>query len=96
MERGTLSEQRNPDGSEHLATMELVRLAVPKRVFTFSQLRFVADRLTWLYQNRQLIGGLEFEDEPQTLRFFLGTLRPLGDWQEKLLRKFLQDMPSGL
>ena len=96
MERGTLSEQRNPDGSEHLSTMELVRLAVPKRVFTFSQIRFVADRLTWLHQNRQLIGGLEFEDEPQTLRFFLGTLRPLGDWQEKLLKKFLQDMPNGL
>jgi tryptophanase len=96
MERGTLSEQRNPDGSEHLSNMELVRLAVPKRVFTFSQIRFVADRLTWLHQNRQLIGGLEFEDEPATLRFFLGTLRPLGDWQEKLLKKFLQDMPNGL
>jgi tryptophanase len=96
MERGTLSEQRNPDGSEHLSTMELVRLAVPKRVFTLSQIRFVADRLTWLHQNRRLIGGLEFEDEPQTLRFFLGTLRPLSDWQEKLLKKFLKDMPSGL
>ena len=34
MERGTLSEQRNPDGSEKLANMELVRLAMPRRVFT--------------------------------------------------------------
>jgi tryptophanase len=37
MERGTLSEQRNVDGSEPLAAMELVRLALPRRVFTLSQ-----------------------------------------------------------
>jgi tryptophanase len=96
MERGTIAEQRNPDGSERFADMELVRLAVPKRVFTLSQIRFVADRLTWLHQNRQLIGGLEFEEEPPVLRFFMGRLRPLGNWQEKLLEKFLLDMPSGL
>ena len=34
MERGTVSEDRNPDGSEHFADMELVRLAIPKRVFS--------------------------------------------------------------
>ena len=96
MERGTLSEQRNPNGSEHLALMELVRLAIPKRVFTFSQIKFVADRLTWLHQNRKLIGGLEFEDEPETLRFFLGKLKPVGDWQQALADKFKRDMPSGL
>ena len=96
MERGTLSEQRNPDGTEHLALMELVRLAVPKRVFTLSQIKFVADRLSWLHQNRKLIGGLEFEDEPETLRFFLGKLKPVGDWQRALADKFKRDMPSGL
>ncbi|MDL2214018.1 tryptophanase [Clostridia bacterium OttesenSCG-928-O13] len=96
MERGTLSEQRNPDGSEHLANMELVRLAIPKRVFTLSQIKFVADRVIWLHENSHLIGGLEFEEEPDTLRFFLGRLRPVGDWQEKLAAKFLEDMPSGL
>ena len=96
MERGTLSEQRNPDGSEHLASMELVRLAIPKRVFTFSQLKFVVDRISWLYENRKLIGGLEFEEEPETLRFFLGRLRAIGGWQKQLAGKFLEDMPSGL
>jgi tryptophanase len=96
MERGTLSEQRRPDGSEKLSDMELVRLAVPKRVFTFSQIKFVADRLIWLYQNRKLIGGLTFEEEPETLRFFFGRLRQLGGWQEKLTQKFAADMPSGL
>ncbi|MDR3204497.1 MAG: tryptophanase [Deltaproteobacteria bacterium] len=96
MERGTLSEARNPDGSEHLSSMELVRLAVPKRVFTLSQLKYVGDRLGWLYENRSLIGGLQFVEEPSTLRFFLGRLAPIGDWQGKLKAKFLEDMPSGL
>ena len=96
MERGTMSEQRNEDGSEHLADMELVRLAMPKRVFTLSHIKFAADRLIWLYQNRHLIGGVEFSEEPPTLRFFLGRLRQIGDWQERLAEKFLKDMPTGL
>jgi tryptophanase len=78
MERSTLSEQRNPDGSEVFSSMELVRLAVPKRVFTLSQIKFVADRLDWLYKNRSLIRGLQFDEEPETLRFFLGKLFPIG------------------
>ncbi|MDR1873044.1 MAG: tryptophanase [Deltaproteobacteria bacterium] len=96
MERGTLSEQRNPDGSEHHSPMELVRLAMPKRVFTLSQVKYVADRLEWLYKRRDLVGGLVFIDEPKTLRFFLGRLKPVGDWQEKLVAAFKKDMPSGL
>ena len=96
MERGTLSEQRNPDGSEHLSEMELVRLAIPKRVYTLSQVKYVADRIGWLYENRHLIGGLEFVEEPKVLRFFLGKLQPTSDWQEKLVAKFEQDMPNGL
>lgn len=96
MERGTLSEQRNPDGSEHFSEMELVRLAMPKRVYTLSHVKFVADRIGWLYENRHLIGGLEFVEEPSVLRFFLGKLQPVSDWQEKLVEKFEADMPSGL
>ncbi|MCL1863839.1 MAG: tryptophanase [Defluviitaleaceae bacterium] len=96
MERGTLSEQRNPDGSETPAHMELLRLAFPKRVFTLSQVKYVADRLTWLYENRQLIGGLEFTEEPRVLRFFFGRLKPIGDWPEKLYKKFRQDFGDSL
>jgi tryptophanase len=96
MERGTLSEQRAPDGSERFSPMELVRLAIPKRVFTLSQIKFVADRLDWLHKHRDLVGGLEFEDEPKTLRFFLGRLKPIGDWRERLVAAFKKDMPSGL
>ncbi|MCL2047302.1 MAG: tryptophanase [Defluviitaleaceae bacterium] len=96
MERGTLSEQRNPDGSETLAHMELLRLAFPKRVFTLSQVRYVADRLAWLYENRELIGGLIFEEEPRVLRFFFGRLKTDGNWPEKLIKKFRADFGESL
>lgn len=96
MERGTLSEEKNPDGSEHIASCELVRLALPRRVFTLSQVRFIADRIAWLYENRNLIGGLKFVEEPAVMRFFIGRLEPIGDWQEKLVAKFKEDFQDSL
>ena len=88
MERGTLSEERNPDGSERFASMELVRLAFPRRVFTLSQTEYVIDRVKWLYDNRHLIGGLRFVHEPKTLRFFTGILEPTSDWTNKLAKAY--------
>ena len=96
MERGTLSEQREPDGTERYAELELLRLACPRRVFTLSQIKYCIDRVTWLYENRDLIGGLDFYEEPSVLRFFFGRLRPIGDWQERLARKFRQDFGDSL
>ena len=92
MERGTLSEQRNPDGSENPAQMELLRLAIPKRVFTLSHIKFAADRIGWLFRHRERIGGLRFVEEPETLRFFLGRLEQIGGWQERLAEAFEGDM----
>jgi tryptophanase len=91
MERGTLSEERNADGSERLASMELVRLALPRRVFTLSQTEYVIDRVKWVYDHRRLIGGLRFVHEPATLRFFTGRLEPIGDWPEKLAAAYEAD-----
>lgn len=96
MERGTISEQREPDGSETFANMELVRLAMPRRVFTLSQVKYVIDRVIWLYANRHLIGGLEFTEEPEILRFFYGRLAPVSDWQQKLLAQFRKDFGDSL
>jgi tryptophanase len=96
MERGTLSEQRNDDGSERPAVMELIRLAIPKRVFTLSQIKFTVDRLTWLFNNRHLIGGLEFVEEPKVLRFFFGRLEPIGNWPEVLAEQFRKDFGDSL
>jgi len=96
MERGTLSEKRLADGTQKFAEMELVRLAFPKRVYTFSQVKYTADRLAWLYQNRKLIGGLEFVEEPKVLRFFFGRLKPVGNWPERLAKKFREDFGESL
>ncbi len=96
MERGTLSEQRDENGNETFASMELLRLALPRRVFTLSQVKYTIDRIEWLYNNRDLIGGLRFTEEPSILRFFFGRLAPVSDWQEKLVAKFRSDFGDSL
>ena len=96
MERGTLSEQRDENGNETLANMELLRLALPRRVFTLSQVMYTVDRISWLYENRRLIGGLKFVEEPKVLRFFFGKLAPVTDWQNQLTAKFRQDFGDTL
>ncbi len=96
MERGSLSNQRDEYGNETYADMELLRLAIPRRVFTLSQIKYVEDRMVWLYENRELIGGLKFVYEPSVLRFFMGKLEPTSDWPEKLLAKFRKDFGDSL
>ena len=76
--------------------MELLRLAMPRRVFTLSQVKYAVDRIAWLYENRHLIEGLQFEEEPKILRFFLGRLKPISDWQDKLVAKFREDFGDSL
>ncbi|MDR2963514.1 MAG: tryptophanase [Bacteroidales bacterium] len=96
MERGSVSNQRDEYGNETYADMELLRLAVPRRVFTLSQITYVIDRLHWLYENRELIGGLKFVYEPAVLRFFMGKLAPTSDWTQKLMAKFRADFGDSL
>jgi tryptophanase len=96
MERGSISNQRDENGNETYADMELLRLAVPRRVFTLSQIKYVEDRLVWLNGNRRLIGGLRFVYEPPVLRFFMGGLEPVSDWPQKLMAKFREDFGDSL
>ena len=96
MERGTISSVRLEDGSDLLADIELMRLAFPRRVFTLSQVEYAVDRLLWLYRNRDLVGGLEWEKEPKVLRFFVGRLKAKGGWPEKLIAKFRADFGDSL
>ena len=91
-----MSEQRDDDGNETISNMELVRLALPRRVFTLSQVKYAVDRIVWLYENRKLIGGLSFVEEPRVLRFFFGKLAPVSDWQTKLVAKFREDFGDSL
>jgi tryptophanase len=96
MERGTVSSVRDKDGNDIPADVELLRLAFPRRVFTLSQTMYVIDRVNWLYQNRQLVGGLKFVEEPAVLRFFNGRLAPTSNWPEKLVAKFREDFGTSL
>lgn len=96
MERGSVSNQRDEEGNETYADMELLRLAVPRRVFTLSQIKYAIDRLAWLHKNRELIGGLKFVYEPPVLRFFMGKLAPVSDWPQKLIAKFKEDFGDSL
>ncbi len=96
MERGTMSEDRDEEGNETLSNMELVRLAMPRRVFTLSQVKYAVDRVAWLYENRHLIGGLKFVEEPSVLRFFFGKLTTTSDWTQELMAKFREDFGDSL
>lgn len=96
MERGTISSVRDENGNDIMADVELLRLAFPRRVFTLSQTKFVIDRVKWLYDNRELVGGLEWIEEPPLLRFFMGRLKAKTDWPEKLMAKFKADFGESL
>jgi tyrosine phenol-lyase len=88
MERGTISMDRDEHGNDVLSDLELCRMAVPRRVYTMSHVDYVVDRLAWLHEHRELVGGLEFYEEPPVLRFFTGKLRALDNWGAKLADAF--------
>ena len=56
VERGTMSEDRDRNGSELTARMELVRLAIPRRAFTIGHIEYVAERVAWLHRHRTSSG----------------------------------------
>ncbi len=78
MERGNVSKGRNPEtGDNYRPPLELVRLTIPRRVYTQDHLRGVAEGIIRLYQRRDEIHGLKFVYEPKKLRFFQGRFEPL-------------------
>jgi tryptophanase len=95
MERGTVSMDRDAQGRDVYADLELARLALPRRVYTLSHIEYTVDRLTWLYGHRDLVGGLRFVEEPPVLRFFFGRLAPLRDWDTALAQAFEADFGPG-
>ena len=58
--------------------LELVRLAIPRRVYTNSHMDVVADSVIRVHQRRRDIGGLEFVYESPTLRFFMSRFAPIA------------------
>jgi len=57
------------------AALELVRLAIPRRVYTQSHIDYVAEVVIEVYQNRQQIRGLEITEEAPLLRHFTAKLK---------------------
>ena len=47
--------------------------------------------MKWLFDHRELVGGLRFVHEPATLRFFTGVLEPTSHWPEKLAAAYRAD-----
>jgi tyrosine phenol-lyase len=79
MERGTVSAGRDPQtGENRHPSLELVRLTVPRRVYTSRHLAMVARSITDVYERRDDATGLEIVVEPTYLRFFQARFRPLA------------------
>ena len=57
--------------------LEMVRLAIPRRVYTASHLRYVADALIDLYKNRDKVRGLRIVRESPFLRHFTARLEEI-------------------
>lgn len=73
MERGNVSKGRNPvTGQNFRPALELVRLTIPRRVYTRDHMKAVAEGIIKLYEKRHTIRGLQFTYEPEHLRFFQG------------------------
>ncbi|CVK20864.1 MULTISPECIES: tyrosine phenol-lyase [Sporomusa] len=78
MERGIISAGRAKDGNHHYPKLELVRLTIPRRVYTYAHMDVVAESVIELYQKRDSIKGLEMVYEPPVLRFFTARFEPLA------------------
>jgi tryptophanase len=76
VEIGSVMFGRQPDGSEKPASMELVRLAFPRRVYTQSHVDYLAEVLLHVNQLRERIRGVRLVEAPPVLRHFSARLAP--------------------
>ncbi len=71
MERGIVSAGRNKTtGAHNYPKLELVRLTIPRRVYTQAHMDVIAESVEYVYSNRAAIKGLKMVFEPKYLRFF--------------------------
>jgi tyrosine phenol-lyase len=78
MERGIVSAGRNKEtGQENKPALELVRLTIPRRVYTQAHMDVVAESVLAVYEQREKIRGLRMVHEPRYLRFFQARFEPL-------------------
>jgi tyrosine phenol-lyase len=78
MERGIVSAGRNPKtGKNYYPKLELVRLTIPRRVYTQAHMDVVAESVIDVFNRRKKINGLKMIYEPRYLRFFQARFEPL-------------------
>lgn len=77
MERGIISAGRDEKGNHRYPKLELVRLTIPRRVYTYTHMDVVAESCINLYQRRESIKGLRFVYESPVLRFFTARFEPI-------------------
>ena len=79
MERGIVSAGRDPEtGKNRRPKLELVRLTIPRRVYTQAHMDVVAETVWDVYERRNEICGLKMVYEPEYLRFFQARFEPLS------------------
>ena len=71
-EIGTAMFGLHPDGSEQPAHMDLVRLAIPRRMYTQAHMDYVIEVVARVYGNRDNLRGMKFIRQPRALRHFTG------------------------
>ncbi|NLI00890.1 MAG: tyrosine phenol-lyase [Chthonomonadales bacterium] len=78
MERGIVSAGRDPATGDHrYPRLELVRLTIPRRVYTQAHMDVVAESVAAVYSQRANTPGLRMVHEPKYLRFFQARFEPL-------------------
>lgn len=79
MERGIVSAGRDPKTGEHrFPALELMRLAIPRRVYTQAHMDVVAEAVKTVYDAREHTKGLKMVYEPKRLRFFQARFEPVA------------------
>ncbi|MEI6243575.1 MAG: tryptophanase [Acidobacteriota bacterium] len=78
VEIGTVMFGRHPDGTETPAAMDLVRLAIPRRVYTQSHIDLVAETVAAVGQKRDALRGYRMTHSPTVLRHFTARFEPIA------------------
>ncbi len=78
VEIGSVMFGRHPDGSEHPAPLELVRLAIPRRTYTQSHIDYVIEVVTAVARDASSLPGYAMTYEPPALRHFTARFKPLA------------------
>ncbi len=77
VEIGTAMFGRDVDGQPTAAAMDLVRLAVPRRVYTQSHIDYVAEAVILVARQAAALPGYRITEAPRTLRHFTARFEPL-------------------